>query len=104
MPAGQAFSAHDRLIFSAHSDHPMRLSVQIRTPEGDDMRWRRSVYLDERDREVTVLFDDMRAVSAATPPKPTLSKVTDVMFVIDTVNTKPGTAGQVWIDDVKYGR
>jgi hypothetical protein len=30
--------------------------------------------------------------------------VRDVLFVVDTVNANPGTAGQFWIDDVKYGR
>jgi hypothetical protein len=33
-----------------------------------------------------------------------LSDVRDLLFVIDTVNTKPGTSGVIWIDDVKYAR
>ena len=28
----------------------------------------------------------------------------NVLFVVDTVNARPGTAGQIWIDDVRYGR
>jgi hypothetical protein len=105
MPAGPAFSGYDRLLFSARASTPMRVSVQIRVPAGEQgERWHRSVYLDAAGRDVTVFFDDMTPRGRTTQRRPVLSNVRDVLFVVDTVNTKPGASGQIWIDDVKYGR
>jgi hypothetical protein len=105
MPAGSALSQYNRLMFTARADRPMRLSVQVRVPTGSDgERWHRSVYIDEQGRDVTISFDDMRPRGPTSQPRPDLAKVHAVMFVIDTVNTKPGTSGQIWIDDVKYAR
>ena len=105
MPAGPALSGYDRLLFTARADRPMRMSVQLRVPNsGDGERWHRSVYLDETAREVTVFFDDMTARGPTSRRRPNLSDVRHVLFVVDTVNTRPGTSGQIWIDDVRYGR
>jgi len=46
----------------------------------------------------------VRPVDVASPRRLPPNGVRDVLFVVDTVNAIPGTAGQVWIDDVKYGR
>ena len=102
MPAGTLMSGYDRLLFTARADKPMRLSVQFRTANGE--RWRRSVYLDETARQVVVFFDDVRPAGATTQRRLPLGQVRDVLFVVDTVNTTPGSAGQFWIDDVMYGR
>jgi hypothetical protein len=83
----------------------MRLSVQGRVPQGPaGERWQRSVYVDDTPRTLTVFFDDMTAAGTTTSPRPPLDRVESVLFVVDSVNTKPGTSGQVWIDDVKYAR
>jgi hypothetical protein len=104
-PAGPAFGGYDRLMFTARADRPMRLSVQLRVPTaGDGERWHRSIYLDETARDVSIFFDDMTPRGVTTQRRPNLAMVRDVIFVVDTVNTKPGTAGQIWIDDVRYGR
>jgi hypothetical protein len=105
MPAGPALGGYDRVMFSARASRPMRISVQVRVPAaGAGERWQRSVYLDETARDVTVFVDDMTPRGETTQRRPLLSAVRDLLFVVDTVNTKPGTAGQIWIDDVKYGR
>jgi hypothetical protein len=102
MPAGAVLSRYDRLLFSARAEMPTRLSVQFRTESGD--RWRRSVYLDETSRQIVVFFDDVRPVGPTAQRRLPLARVRDVLFVIDTVNAKPGSAGQFWLDDVQYGR
>ena len=105
MPAGPALSGYDRLMFTARATTPMRLSVQIRVPTGSQgERWQRSVFLDDTARDIAVFFDEMTPKGATTERRPVLSNVRDVLFVVDTVNTKPGASGQIWIDDVKYGR
>lgn len=102
MPAGDAIGTYDRLTFTARADQPLRLSVQFRMPNGD--RWRRSVYLDQTAREISVFFDDVRPAGPTAQRRLSVASVRDVLFVVDTVNARPGGAGQFWIDDVKYGR
>jgi hypothetical protein len=102
MPAGQGLPAYDRLTFSARADQPTRLSVQFRAENGE--RWRRSVYLDEQPRQVSVFLDETRPADATAQGALPVTAVRDVLFVVDTVNARPGAAGRVWIDDVQYAR
>lgn len=105
MPAGDALRASARLTFRARADRPMRASVQLRAPgTGDGERWQRSVYLDRSPREVTVWFDDMQPAGPASSPRAALDRVDSVLLVVDTTNTEPGTAGTIWLDDVRLER
>ncbi|MBI4263831.1 MAG: CehA/McbA family metallohydrolase [Acidobacteria bacterium] len=105
MPAGSALSGYDRLMFVASADRPTRLSVQLRTPAGEaGERWHRSVFVDSMPRQITVHFDDLTPRGVTVRRRPALSEVDSVLFVVDTVNTKLGGSGQIWIDDVKYAR
>jgi hypothetical protein len=105
VPAG-SIAGYQRVSFAARSDRPMRLSVQVRgengTPDGE--RWHRSVFVDTTLREVSVRFDDMRPRGATQTPRPRLEAVRSLLFVVDTVNTASGSAGQVSIDEVRYER
>ena len=104
MPATPAIATFERLLFNARADRPMRVSVQLRSPGGEGERWRRSVYLDQTPRMVDLPFADFRPVNAASATRADLTKVDSVLFVVDTVNTKIGSNGQVQIDDIKYAR
>jgi hypothetical protein len=105
MPAGPAITEYDRLMFTARANRPMRLSVQLRQPEGEaGERWHRSVYLDTSPRTHSVYFDDLRASEITSNPLPSLENVEAILFVVDTVNTPVGASGTLWIDDVRYGR
>jgi hypothetical protein len=101
MPAGPAISTMNTLLFTAHADRPMRVSVQLRA-RGTGERWHRSVYLDTTPRRASLRFDDMTPRGAAQSTRPELDMIDSVLWVVDTVNTKPGASGQVWIDDVEY--
>jgi hypothetical protein len=105
MPAG-AVAGYDRLTFTARASKPMRVSVELRLPlstlEGE--RWHRSVYLDETPRVITVFFDEMTPRGRTTQKRPDLSIAQTVLFVVDSLNTPPGSSGQIWIDDVAYER
>jgi hypothetical protein len=104
MPATAAIAMHDRLVFAARAGRPMRLSVQLRAPGGQAQRWHRSVYLDEMPRSIEILFNDFRPLGTTTSALPVLSKIDSVLFVVDTVNTKSGSNGQIQIDDIKYAK
>jgi hypothetical protein len=101
----QGLANYDRLIFSAQSNRPTRIWVQLRVPSGGTGRsWHRSVYVDETPRTLSVPFGEMRPLEATTSGLPVLADVRDVLFVVDTTHTRPGMNGQLWLDDVTLGR
>jgi hypothetical protein len=93
----------ERLVFTARASAPMRLSVQVRTPDSG-ARWLRSVYLDERSREIYVRLDDMRPAEPGTPERMPREALDSVLFVVDTTNTPPGRAGLVALEAVRLER
>ena len=72
----------------------MRLSVQLRSDRG---RWHRSVYVDTFSQERTVSFDDLTPAGITDTDKPPLAEIRNILFVVDSTNTKPGTSGRIWI-------
>jgi hypothetical protein len=91
-------------MFTAYADKPTRMWTQLWMPvPTGNVYWRRSVYLDESPREITVRFTDMTPVGDA-PPVPPLHDVQAVLFTIDRTNTALGDAGRIWIDEVRYAR
>lgn len=96
---------NDRLSFRVRAERPMRISMQLRNwakPAND--RWQRSVYVDTFEQERTLFFDDLTPVGMTSTWRPVLSEVRSVIFTIDTTNTKPGSAGRVWIRNVALQR
>jgi hypothetical protein len=95
----------DRVSFAARADKPMRIWVQLWMPVPTGNRyWRRSVYLDSTIREITIPFDELTPVGEADPGGPPLAGIESIMFVVDQVHTPIGTGGQIWIDNLAYGR
>ena len=90
---------HDRVTFTGRAEHPMRISVQLRAGDGTGTawRWQRSIYLDAVSREHTVYFDDLVPIGPAPTWTPQAAQVRDILFVVDTANTKPGASGRFWI-------
>ena len=96
---GSKLRVFNRLAFRASASRPMRLSVQLRLPDG--RRWQRSVYLDETAREIVVPMAAMTSVTGGTR-RMHLERANALLFVVDTVNTSPGTAGETWIDSISW--
>ncbi|MEP7116278.1 MAG: CehA/McbA family metallohydrolase [Acidobacteriota bacterium] len=93
----------DRLVVRASADRPMRAWLQLRTPQGSGQRWGRSVYLDPTMREIPVSLDSLLALDGASTPVP-LADVTALLIVVDTVHTRPGTAGTIYFDELWKAR
>ncbi|MBI2834393.1 MAG: hypothetical protein HYX76_08205 [Acidobacteria bacterium] len=92
----------DQLTFEVRALRPMRLSVQLRAPlEPEDARWQRSVFVGAEAAVATVRFDDMRPIGRDTPALPSPENVDFLLFVVDTVNTRPGTSGAFWLRNVR---
>jgi hypothetical protein len=99
----KGLTAYDRITFQARADKPMRLSVQLRVAVSatEQERWRRSVYLEPSEREMTVFFDDVSPIGVTRTFQPPLADVRNIMFAIDTTNTSPGTSGRVWLRNLR---
>jgi hypothetical protein len=91
--------------FMGRASRPMRISVQLRAAgEQGSARWRRSVYLDETPRTVTVPFAEFRPTQAGLAAAPPLASIASLLFVLDTMNTALGSNGEFWLDDVAFVR
>ena len=104
MRSGPALAQYDRVVFSARSDDPVRLWVQLWMPvPTGNVYWRRAVYIDAKERDITVRFEDMRPVDDA-PATPPLAEVQSIMFMADQTNTALGGSGRIWIDNIRYAK
>jgi hypothetical protein len=54
-------------------------------------------------RTFTIAFAEMIPLGSVTGT-PVVGELRDLMFVVDTVHTKQGASGQVWLDDIQYIR
>ncbi|MGE3512960.1 MAG: hypothetical protein AB7N65_29205 [Vicinamibacterales bacterium] len=94
-------AAHRVLQFTARASQPMRISVQLRVPEGQEgHRWRRSIYVDETSRTYVLQLRDFRPAGETPSALAPLDAVRSVLFVIDQANTAPGTSGRVWLSEI----
>jgi hypothetical protein len=50
------------------------------------------------------MFDDVTPVDAVHAPHPSPDVIHDVLFVVETTNSRPGSAGQLWMRDVLLQR
>ena len=95
----------ERVSMRASVEAPMRLSVQLRRPDGaDGQRWRRSVYLDGTPRDIVVSFREMTPIGAAETPTPDMPRVGDLLLTVDTVNAAPGTSGAFSFEHLRLER
>jgi hypothetical protein len=93
----RGIAPHDRIAVSLRAEHPMRISLQLRTGDNDARRWQRSVYADTLFQDRTVYVDDMLPVGDTRPRNPDPAAIRSVLFVVDANNTKPGSSGRIWI-------
>jgi hypothetical protein len=94
----------DRVQVVARADRPMRLSVQIKLAAPNGQRWRRSVYLDTTPRTIVLPLSTFVAADHPTSQQPIYSVVREVLLVVDTVNSAPGSRGTISLTSAALGR
>lgn len=97
-------TAFDRLIMRVQADRPMRVWLQLRTPQGGGRRWGRSIYLDAAVREIVIPWQDLAPLDAAEPRIVPLADVTALLLVVDTVHARAGTGGTVTFGELWLAR
>jgi hypothetical protein len=97
--------SYTAVSFSGRASRPMRISVQLRaSTEQGSGRWRKSVYLDEMPRTVTLPFSEFRPTVNDLAAAPPLDSITSLLFVLDTLNTALGSNGEFLIDSLSLVR
>jgi hypothetical protein len=102
--SGADFADSNAVAVTLQAPRPMRVSVQLRVPDGKGLRWQRSVYLDSTPRTVVVPFSEMRAIEAGPDSRVDINRADTLLLVVDTVNTVPGSAGECWVGPVRVVR
>ena len=83
----------------------MRISLQVRVAGGPDgQRWGRSLYVDETSKSISVRLADLQPIDRRTALRPVVARVQSVLVVIDTVNTRTGSAGEFSLQNVRFVR
>jgi hypothetical protein len=94
------FRGADRVSFTGRSAAPMRVSVQVRL-SATGARWRRSVALSPSPRDVSIAVRELTPIDAEPGSRLDLDGVDAILIVVDTVNALPGSAGEVWISELR---
>ena len=72
----------------------MRAWVQLRAPVGNTERWGTTFYADAEDAHwSTFRFATFRPIGVTSSEQPPLDRVDSLLFVVDTLNTLPGSTG-----------
>jgi hypothetical protein len=98
------FAEADRLRVTLQAPRPMRISIQVRVPDGKGLRWQRSVYVDATPRATEVPFSEMHAIEGGRDARLDPARVNTLLLVVDTVNAVPGSTGECWVGPVSVLR
>lgn len=102
VPVSGGLAAFDRVRFRVSAASPMRVWVQLRAPVGNTERWGRTFYVGTETGLVDVGLRGFRAIGVTSSAQPPLDRVESLLFVVDTLNTLPGTRGRLTISEVGF--
>ena len=103
LPVAGGLAAFDRVRFTVQSASPVRAWVQLRAgAEGE--RWGRTVYADSNIRIVDLPLRSFIPIGATSTVAPPLDRIDSLLFVVDTLNNRPGAAGRMTIAEVAFVR
>ncbi|HET9702677.1 MAG TPA: CehA/McbA family metallohydrolase [Vicinamibacterales bacterium] len=104
MPISGGLTDFERVRFTVSSAAPIRAWVQLRAPTGDLDRWGMTFYADHQPRVVELPLRAFRPIGHTSSEQPPLDQITSLLFVVDTLNTRPDTRGSLMISDVAFVR
>lgn len=88
------------IVFEGQAAGPMRVSVQLRFPGGEE-RWLKSVYLDDHPRTIAVPIEDMVPAERMAGAMPDPGTARSLLFVVDLTNARPGSKGGFTVGSVR---
>lgn len=103
LPVADGLAAFDRVRFTVKSAAPMRAWVQMRAGQATE-RWGRTFYVDGETRMIDVPLRSFLPIGATSSAEPRLDRVGSILFVVDTLNSRPGASGTMTIAEVAFVR
>jgi hypothetical protein len=94
--------AADTIVVGGRAARPTRVSVQLRFGKDGNARWRRSIYLDQNEREIVIPLGRLKPAEPG-GTRPALSRATSLLFVVDLVNASPGATGTLTLTKLMFG-
>lgn len=104
IPISGGLTAFDRVRFRVSSPVPLRAWAQLRAPVGNTERWGTTFYADETERQVDLPLAAFLPIGVTTTEAPPLDDVDSLLFVVDTLNFRPGATGSMIISEVVFVR
>lgn len=102
IPVSPGLETFDAVQFQVSSPQPIRAWAQLRAPVGNTERWGATFYADAEARTVTIPLAKFRPIGVTSSVQAPLAKVQFLLFVIDTLNTLPGTRGSLTLSEVAF--
>ncbi|MFA5907516.1 MAG: CehA/McbA family metallohydrolase [Vicinamibacterales bacterium] len=93
----------DRVRFIVKAAAPIRAWVQLRTGRETE-RWGMTFYADSTTRMVDLPLSGFRPIGTTSSAAPPLDRVDSLLFVVDTLNSRPGATGAMTISEVAFVR
>ena len=81
----------------------MRAWVQLRAGT-ESQRWGRTFYAEAGTRIVDLLLSSFIPIGATSTVAPPLHRIDSLLFVVDTLNNRPGASGKMTIAEVAFVR
>jgi hypothetical protein len=103
VPASGGLEAFERVRFMVTSAAPTRAWVQLRAGQAAE-RWGRTFYADAQPRMVELTLREFLSIGVTSTAMPPLGQVSSLLFVVDTMNSRPGASGSMTISDVAFVR
>lgn len=104
IPISPGLAAFERVRFVVSAPKPMRAWVQLRVAAGNTERYGATFYADPEPRIVDLPFAKFNPIGTTTSRRVPLDKAQFLLFVVDTLNTLPGTNGAMTISEVGFVR
>lgn len=103
LPVAGGVSAFERVRFTVRSAAPLRAWLQLRAGPATE-RWGKTFYADEEPRVVELSLRDFLPIGVTSTAAPPLSRVDSLLFVVDTLNSRPGATGAVTLSEIAFVR
>jgi hypothetical protein len=104
IPTPGGLTEFERVRLTVTSPAPMRAWVQLRAPIDGFERWGLTFYADSDARVVELPLAAFRPIGRTSFEPPPLDRITSMLLVVDTVNTRPGTSGSMLISELAFVR
>ena len=103
LPTVGGLAGADRVRFMVTAATPVRAWVQVRGGPGAQ-RWGRTFYADGTTRLIDLPLKSFRPIGTTTSATPPLEQIDALLFVIDTMNSRPGASGSMTISEIAFVR